>query len=626
MYSYNQPGRVTKQRLRSAFQPPAGGSVVNTDFDAAYAWDNQGRMTSQTYPMSGPVYRYQFDGMGRLSRMTENGTAMASSTYSSIGQLSSMTYDNVIETRTYNSLMQLQRLTAYQISVGNIMDMQYNYNSGANNGRIASSIDYVSGETVNYTYDALNRLGTATAGAWSQTYSYDGFGNLTGVNGAGVLTPDPATNRPGSPGGYDANGLPLGSGGTNAWDFENRLVSQPTSSGGVGWTYDPSGKRIQKTPPVQNDDNVPEPEIYFYNITGQRIATFDSHWDGQGLGWYQVSTNLYYAGKLIRSKGVTVATDRLGSVRANVSGERMRYVPYGQEITSTADNRDKFGTYFRDGQGQDYADQRYYNQAGSFWTPDPGGIAAADPSNPLSWNRYAYAYGDPINMFDPTGTFPCGAVWADDGRGNISVTVYDCNPGAAGAMSGMPTPVENTEGQLPAGGPNPDDDGPEPYRPECDTGNAKNATYLNFIAAHLADATKLAGQLGVSVADILGVAGEESTFGASNLAKNNNFFGLHNRSDGTPFPGQTGTYWTQPTDPKVKPVPTPTFNASTGFYDSGEVFVNREKPFLGAPESANPSTFASIIHQHGYGKGTNNYVSKTTSVINDFALRLDCPH
>jgi hypothetical protein len=73
-------------------------------------------------------------------------------------------------------------------------------------------------------------------------------------------------------------------------------------------------------------------------------------------------------------------------------------------------------------------------------------------------------------------------------------------------------------------------------------------------------------------------------------------------------------------------VDTPIFKSTTGFYDSGEVFVNREKPFLNVAHAADPTTFAEIIHQHGYGVGTADYVSKTVSVINDFALRINCPH
>ena len=62
-----------------------------------------------------------------------------------------------------------------------MMDMQYVYPAGQNNGRITQAIDGVAGETVNYTYDALNRLASAntTNGTWGQGFTYDGFGNLT---------------------------------------------------------------------------------------------------------------------------------------------------------------------------------------------------------------------------------------------------------------------------------------------------------------------------------------------------------------------------------------------------------------------------------------------------------------
>jgi RHS repeat-associated protein len=53
--------------------------------------------------------------------------------------------------------------------------------------------------------------------------------------------------------------------------------------------------------------------------------------------------------------------------------------------------------------GLDYALNRYYaSSMGRFLSVDPfGGSAVA--TNPQSWNRYAYALGDPINGTDPTG-------------------------------------------------------------------------------------------------------------------------------------------------------------------------------------------------------------------------------
>ena len=95
--------------------------------------------------------------------------------------------------------------------------------------------------------------------------------------------------------------------------------------------------------------------------------------------------------------------DRLGSVRLNQNGA-ITYYPQGEERTSTPDGQDKFATYFRDGFGEDYAGARYYSSnLGRFWSSDVKGFRAAHPSNPTSWNRYAYANDDPVNRYDPIG-------------------------------------------------------------------------------------------------------------------------------------------------------------------------------------------------------------------------------
>jgi RHS repeat-associated protein len=98
--------------------------------------------------------------------------------------------------------------------------------------------------------------------------------------------------------------------------------------------------------------------------------------------------------------------DRLGSVPMSGS----RYYPYGEESNPPANNVDKFATYYRDGTGLDYADQRYYaSTLGRFLTPDPY-QASGGPANPASWNRYVYVLGDPINLSDPLGLEECSFV------------------------------------------------------------------------------------------------------------------------------------------------------------------------------------------------------------------------
>jgi hypothetical protein len=141
-------------------------------------------MVSQRYPGASAAATYQYDAMGHLSGMTDtNNNLTASATYGPAGEMDSLNYTGINETFTYNSLWQLTRMTANQLSypTGMVMDMSYIYTAGQNNGRISASADWVSGETVNYTYDSLNRLASASAsnGAWGNTHTYDGFGNLT---------------------------------------------------------------------------------------------------------------------------------------------------------------------------------------------------------------------------------------------------------------------------------------------------------------------------------------------------------------------------------------------------------------------------------------------------------------
>ena len=216
------------------------------------------------------------------------------------------------------------------------------------------------------------------------------------------------------------------------YNAENRLTWQLSGvwpSPGNNYAYDPWGKRVLSgwnPDPEDGTDTGSQPNynFSFYAITGQKIATLICSGTYPAFPSCQISQNVYYGKKLIVSGGVTVVTDRLGNVRANSQGESFAYYPYGEERTSTVDSREKFGTYFRDWPGQDYADQRYYNsRAGSFFTVDPGGIKTANSGNPLSWNRYAYVEGDPVDFMDRHGLAEQVA-----GDGNCDPDLLDCGP------------------------------------------------------------------------------------------------------------------------------------------------------------------------------------------------------
>ena len=90
-------------------------------------------------------------------------------------------------------------------------------------------------------------------------------------------------------------------------------------------------------------------EFYYYGITGQKLVTVSCPLDMTTMypmapNCTIVGENVYFGRRQLVSDGLTVVTDRLGSVRGNSNGERFTYYPYGEERTSTVDGRDKFGT------------------------------------------------------------------------------------------------------------------------------------------------------------------------------------------------------------------------------------------------------------------------------------------
>ena len=290
--------------------------------------------------------------------------------------------------------------------------MTYTYSATQDNGRIVSSADGVTGENVSYTYDSLNRLiAAATSGTtgvqWGDSYSYDGFGNLTSKVVTKGTAPqvypqvNSATNQARMSGdyGFDVNGNWLGSGGSqiNTWNVENQLISNGSVDYGgnlLTYTYDPWGKRVLQY--SVGGGSGPTGTLYFYSITGQRLGIYTLNY----LAGTQTSVNMYFGGRLL------AAVDRLGSVRGNRNGA-IAYYPWGEERTATPAGNDKFATYFRDssvaGVGEDYASARYYNNNfGRFWSPDP--FRHGKLRRPQTWNQYLYAGNDPVNRYDPDGT------------------------------------------------------------------------------------------------------------------------------------------------------------------------------------------------------------------------------
>jgi RHS repeat-associated protein len=138
-------------------------------------------------------------------------------------------------------------------------------------------------------------------------------------------------------------------------------------------------------------------------MQGQTLAHAEVPLPGGGEAVYDSSGFQYYT-----------HPDNLGSVRLATRSDHSvytanAYAPYGETYAQTgADNRDFTGQRQDITGGQyDFLMRELSAVQGRWWTPDPAGLAAVDPNNPQTWNRYAYVGGNPLMAIDPFGLAAC---------------------------------------------------------------------------------------------------------------------------------------------------------------------------------------------------------------------------
>jgi RHS repeat-associated protein len=67
------------------------------------------------------------------------------------------------------------------------------------------------------------------------------------------------------------------------------------------------------------------------------------------------------------------------------------------DLNFTGQNQDTVGGVY------DFPSRELGAVSGRWPSPDPAGLAAVNPANPQSWNRYAYVQNDPLRLTDPRG-------------------------------------------------------------------------------------------------------------------------------------------------------------------------------------------------------------------------------
>ena len=166
--------------------------------------------------------------------------------------------------------------------------------------------------------------------------------------------------------------------------------------------YDASGSLVyvvQQAPGTENDF-----VTSYVKMDGQTIARVKS--TGPFSSYSDEITYLHH--------------DHLGSAVAGTdqNGDVLwteKYTPYGIALVNDAanDNQAGFTGHIKDTDtGLTYMQARYYDPViGRFLSIDP--VTFNGQNNPAFFNRYTYAFNNPVNIVDPTGR--CGESTARDG-------------------------------------------------------------------------------------------------------------------------------------------------------------------------------------------------------------------
>ena len=416
-------------------------SGTNTYYHVSSLYWPNGAVNTLSNLSGLPTITYSTDGEGRMSTVTASSgqNPVTGVTYNpnGQGQITALTFGSS-DSDSFTFDPNTGRMTQYQYSVGSSPQtdtgkLSWNPNGSLQQLIIADQLNPADSQTCAYTHDALGRVASANCGAstWSQTFSYDPFGNImkdvpAGSTGMSFLPSYDYTNNTNriisSPFTYNGNNGDMTADNSHAysWDTENKLtgIDSGTSSG-ICQTYDALGRVVEQdkgsacaTSPTSSTEIV-------YSPSGSKLALMNGSslikafvpLPGGAEAVYNSSGLQYYrhADWLGTSRLVTTSSRTLYYSGAYAPfGEN--YAPLGtQDLSFTGQNQDTEPSGAGGAGGlYDFLYREHSPVQGRWLSPDPAGLAAVNPADPQSWNRYAYVGNRPLNSVDPLGLILMG--------------------------------------------------------------------------------------------------------------------------------------------------------------------------------------------------------------------------
>jgi RHS repeat-associated protein len=267
-----------------------------------------------------------------------------------------------------------------------------------------------------YVYDALARINSVdcvngSTTEWTQSFTLDPFGNLSksgtsSFDASYLLTNGTTNNQEQTVGSctptYDANGnLTKDCSFTTPYTYTWNADSNPLNLDGVGITFDALGRQVEIASGSTHAQILYSPLGKMGVMNGQTPSTIRIPLPG--------GSTMQMAG----STGGTVHilhSDWLGSARisSTYSGRAIAndtaYAPYGESYDGTSSDLNFTGQSQDTLAGlYDFLYRKYNPVQGRWISPDPSGMAAVNPANPQTWNRYAYVANKPLSNTDPLG-------------------------------------------------------------------------------------------------------------------------------------------------------------------------------------------------------------------------------
>ncbi len=360
------------------------------------------------------------------------------------------------------------RLTQYKFTVGSPAklvtgNLTWNANSTVKTLAITDQFNAANTQTCNYTYDDLTRISSADCGSiWNQTFGFDPFGNISKSATVGTsfqASYSPTTNQITTIGSlqpsYDNNGNLINDTlRTYAWDAEGKMLSVDSTT--VKLTFDALGRMIEQARGTTYTQIVYAPRgSKLALMNGQTIQKAFVQLPAGAQAVYTASGISYYR-----------HTDWLGSSRFSSTPSTRQmyydgaYAPYGENYAEAGTSDRSFTGQNQDTVSgttplHDFLLRGHSPIQGRWLSPDPAGLAAVNPSNPQSWNRYAYVVNNPLALIDPLGLCDDGS--APDENGNCQpdpcwpATCVNGGP-APGPDPGCIASCDPNPGQLPGAG------------------------------------------------------------------------------------------------------------------------------------------------------------------------------